>query len=343
MSKLFFIFPVEGPINGVKIIAGEVLQRMRAEGIPLELIDTAQAKDHKDFGTFSVKKVLSSFSFFKRIKDIKAQDIVYLNFTPNGLSFYRDLAFLKLLGRKNRNTFIHIHANGLEYKSGLAKKLLRNTHCIVINQRQYENLSFFKNRYLLPNALPDYYAENWQPARVNPKFRLLYISNFSLKKGTKRLQKLATWIEDEQLDCELILAGGVLDTTSEEILNQLRQKPFVRYLGFVTEKAEKMELIKSSDVVLMLSDDNYEVYPLIYIESFMAGTTVLTTPQTVDSDFLKNGVALRFNRENLLFLYGQFHDEQVKKEHTERARNYYLQHMEFGLYFDRLKKILFHE
>ena len=69
--KLFFIFPISGPNNGVKVISNHIRNSLFINtNISINELNTAQAKDFSNFGKFNFDKILSFYTLFKKLFSI---------------------------------------------------------------------------------------------------------------------------------------------------------------------------------------------------------------------------------------------------------------------------------
>ncbi|WP_053976506.1 glycosyltransferase [Mangrovimonas xylaniphaga] len=347
--KLFFVFPLSGPNNGVKVISNFIfhgfLERYK---FILRKIDTAQANNFNSFGKFSFKKVMNIFSLLKKIYSISNEDVVYLNITPKGFAYYRDLILLFCCFKRTENITLHIHANGLEKKiSFYNRHLFAKSKIIVINKRQMELISpFCDNVFLVPNALPDNYCGDRLSVKKELGIRFIFISNLSKEKGVGRLRDICKELSDKNVHCELNVFGGAL---SENDLLDVRELglrySFFKYNGPISDEKEKNEILKESDVLLFLSDENYEVYPLVYIEALMNGLPIISTNQVVIEDLLNLGVASVIGEDlsgfdKALSWLGQ-NEELISLK--EKCRETYLKNYCFEGFMNKIENIIVHE
>jgi glycosyltransferase involved in cell wall biosynthesis len=342
--SLYFIFPVTGPNNGVKIISSYIKNNLVFENkIEVITIDTAQAEDYNSFGKFSFKKISGIFKILASLFKIRKKDLVYLNFTPKGFAFYRDLLVLMVCCFKVSNVTIHVHANGLEDKiKGYNKWLFAKTKIIVINEAQNKALSgFAQHCFLLPNALPDYYDSRTIKYREAGEISLIFLSNISKEKGIYRLEKLAKIVQERDIKCIINVFGGILSEQDKKVVDKLKaQFTFLTYHGALKNEQEKFEALQLNDALIFLSDENYEVSPLVYIEALMSGLPVFTTKQVVAKSMFEKNVAFILNKDldNFEDILNNFITN--KKELKVKARDTYLNTYSFTTYMNELKNIL---
>lgn len=350
MKALYFIFPITGPNNGVKIISNHIRDSIFV-GYPIKVnvINTAQAEDYSNFGKFGPKKIVRFFKLFKELFRIRREDIVYVNITPRGFAFYRDFLILLFSSLRTTNITAHIHSNGLEKKiSRLNKFLFKKLKIIVINKDQKKKLDEFNlNTFLVPNSLPDYFNPNPEIFPLDEELKLIFLSNISKEKGIDRLERVSEIISVNEIKCHLSIFGGALTIPVKNKINNLNERyDFLTYHGPISQENKKYEALSNNDALLFLSDENYEVYPLVYIEALMAGLPILTTRQIVSEDFIDLGVLDELDRNldnfeatvsNYLQNLKQFH------ERKKRARKVYCNKYSYEDFIEKIEKIILSE
>lgn len=290
-KKMHFCFPISGPNNGVKIISTHILNHFLNDNyFNVRVVDTAQATGFSNFGKFNINKLLLTLKLFSKLFKVKHKDLIYLNLTPKGFAFFRDFCMILISKIKRGNVTVHIHANELEKKiNPFTRQLLKGVKIIVINRLQYNNLKpLHLNLFLVKNALPDFFL---QPPYIRKfdkdKIKLLFFSNLSKQKGIFRLESMIRSIGNSDLDCEVNIYGGVLDKSHETIfLNLKTEYKFINYFGSINDEIEKYKAFQDNDFLLFLSDQNYEVSPLVFIEALMSGLPIITTKQVVSNEII---------------------------------------------------------
>lgn len=350
MRTLHYIFPITGPNNGVKVISNHIRESIfNNEPISIRAIDTAQAKNFSNFGKFGFTKVVHFFEVFIKLLAISKNDLVYINVTPRGYAFYRDLLFLTVCSLKAKNITAHIHANGLERK---VKKYNRRLFCklkiIIINRDQKNRLDKLGLRtYLVPNSLPDFFNDHYKPKNLGEGLNLIFLSNISIPKGINRIEKISEIISNSKLNCTLNVYGGALTKSDKNKIEFLNQKhDFLNYHGPIIEVGDKYDALSQNDLLLFLSDENYEVYPLVYIEALMAGLPILTTNQIVSKDLAALGVSDTLNVdlgnfESCIKYY--LYNPNEYQNRKRMARNVYSRRYSFSSFIENIEKIILSE
>ncbi|MFA5555577.1 MAG: glycosyltransferase [Flavobacteriaceae bacterium] len=345
MKRLFVIFPLGGPINGVKIISKQIIDRfLKTDSLQVKTIDVAQAKSFEDFGKFGVGKIFFLKQIVKKTEAIKKEDFVYMNFSTKGFAFYRDYYILSKVLSKSKNVTLHIHANGLEKKKRFfSSAKFKDVKCIFITQEQYNKIDFFEKKYLLPNALEDYYNGNFVNERKRETIKILFFSNLSKPKGVQSLYEFCEFCTKNNKDFDITICGGILDSFSEEKIELIRKLDNDRttILPPVTDEEQKMKLFGQTDFLLLLSDAYYEVYPLVYIEALMNGVSVITTKQYVSDEIISGGTGSLFDIEQAVAFIEKKKDkldDLCLANRTKFEKSY-----NFADYFSTIKKYILND
>lgn len=342
--RIIAILPIQGPLNGVKVISQEILRVWDEKKINYQLIDTSQAKKFNQFGKFSFSKITQITQLFWKLRKIKKNDFVYMNLTAHGYAFIRDFLIIKWLLFRNCNITIHLHESTLKKLQGKRiSSSLSKVKIIIINDGQLEDLRpYYQNLTVVKNALPDYYAEHEFKidTKTNKNIQLLSLSNLSVPKGSPLLYKIVNEIETKNLPYSITICGGVLDSESANILSKIKDKNGVNLLDPIHDIDKKMELYAEHDFLLFLSDENYEVYPLVYIEALMNGVPIISTRQVISTDIIKGGGT------HLVDDSIEKTIESVLKEKTlltlrKEARRKYEKEYDFQNYTSNILKIIY--
>ena len=342
--KINVIFPIAGPLNGVKVITREILERFKKQNVDFRLIDTSQAKAYSQFGKFSFAKVFNFIQILTQLRTIRKKEIVYMNFTAHGYAYIRDYIIVRFLLLKKCNITIHIHESTLDkLKKKSTIKVLSKLKILLINQGQYEDLKpYYSNCSILKNALPDYFEqEKFEIKNTNnEKIKLLVISNLSKPKGKPLLATFVQEIEKNKLPYEITVCGGVLDETSSAIIVELKNKPFIKLLEPIFDMKQKMELYQNHDFLLFLSDENYEVYPLVYIESLMCGLPILSTKQVVSSEVISDNGS-HFIADSLEKTITKLLENNTVSDLKTKARQKYEKDYDFDTFTSQLLTLIY--
>ncbi|EGV43064.1 glycosyltransferase family 1 protein [Bizionia argentinensis JUB59] len=347
-NKIYFCFPLSGPNNGVQVISSYILNEfIKDDEFEILSIDIAQAEGFNNFGKFKFKKLIDTLGLFMRLTNIREGDLVFLNFTPKGFAFYRDFIMILISKLKGGNVTVHVHANGLEKKfNALIKLLLKKIKIIVINKSQYNNLkNKHSNLFLINNALPDFFQGNKMDfSQKEDEINLLFFSNLSKEKGIYRLEEIIKLVGRSDLNCKFNIYGGILDKSNESIFNRLKlEYDFIHYFGPISDEKEKFKIFAKSDLLLFLSNKNYEVSPLVYIEALMSGLPIITTNQVVSDAIVsaKCGYHISEDVSEIITVLQEYKQNVILREELRHTcRNLYLTKYSFGNFINQIKTVI---
>jgi glycosyltransferase involved in cell wall biosynthesis len=199
---------------------------------------------------------------------------------------------------------------------------------------------------LVKNALPDFFKVSPPKNKLkNDKIKLLFFSNLSKEKGIFRLESIIRLIGKSDLNCEVNIYGGILDKSNETIFNDLKLKyDFINYFGPITDEKEKYNILIENNFLLFLSDINYEVSPLVYIEALMSGLPIITTKQVVSKDIIdkKCGFHISEDGSELLTILQDYNflSSIRKEELKKRCRDVYVKNYSFDYFISQIKTII---
>jgi glycosyltransferase involved in cell wall biosynthesis len=169
------------------------------------------------------------------------------------------------------------------------------------------------------------------------------MSNISEGKGAELLLEVCRIIVERSAPLKLTICGGVLDDLSQQVIDTIQKYTFVNYMGPVSDVEEKMQIYKEHDFLIFLSKENYEVYPLVYIEALMNGLSVITTQQVVAGEIIGNGRGLLLKKDNFVeYVMNNVDLLSLTKLKFENRKAYEVEY-DFKTFCEQIKKIVFYE
>ncbi len=140
----------------------------------------------------------------------------------------------------------------------------------IIQKHSFEDLNYI----VLPNAIDKFYLENiTQKKEKNNPRKLLFIGRFDRNKNIERLMDAVELLNQKYKDISLSLIGGY-DNTYDIIMERWKKRPEIfSYLGEIRDKNKLVEIMRSSDVFVMVSHS--ETFGLVYIEALTQGIPVV--------------------------------------------------------------------
>lgn len=153
---------------------------------------------------------------------------------------------------------------------------------IVLCQNRYERLIAQKARqasvHVVAKPFPPEDVEA-DPLRLADRRYIAWVGRFVPQKNMGTLLDVARELEEH----EFAVAGKEnppVDSTTKQILNQLRRLPNVTFVGFL-KRSEVLPFMRRA--YCLLNTSLYEGHPNTFLEAYAAGTPVVTTKH-VDPD-----------------------------------------------------------
>ena len=302
MSKICFIAQFPPPIHGLSKAVDTLFNSRLASEFDFEKVDITNNK-----------KFLSNLS---RISKSDA-DLFYFTISQTKGGNFRDLMILKLLERQNKKCLIHLHGGyyrtlvenelGGSQKKSNYNAMGKVSGAIVLGpslKNIFEGMVPDNKIFTVPNCVDDEYLmtdSEFDKKTASFKDRkvkhVLYLSNFIKTKGYPEVLKMAKSEKDKVSNGEdrrfhFDFAGAFFDKAEEDFFfgyikdNQLED--YVTYHGIVSGE-KKRELLKASDIFVLLSRYPKEGQPISILEAMGNGVMIVTTDHAGIPDIVGDG------------------------------------------------------
>lgn len=355
-KKICFIAQFPPPIHGLS-----------------KAIDTLYNSKLKDEFEFEKVDITNNKKFIKNIIAIfkSNADLFYFTISQTKGGNLRDLIILKLLEKQHKKCLIHLHGgyyrrlvdNDLSkwQKKANYSAIRKLDGVIVLGESLkyiFEGMIYKNKIFTVPNCVDDEFLldedefENKLKNIENKKEKnVLYLSNFIKEKGYEYVLELAK-LEKENFDktgkkkFHFHFAGKFFnEKDKKDFLNYVNENnlnDFITYHGIVNGK-EKHELLKKSDIFILLTTYPKEGQPISILEAMGNGMIIVTTNHAGIPDVVKNndnGIVIS-NKKNIKELYNKittFSNKYIKdicKENRLKVIKKYSQKM----YISSMKKI----
>ena len=314
--RILIIGPFPEPITGNSLANQVVFENLPKyqSNVIVDKINTSYSSFKEDLGRLSLAKVLYYLKQYVGIVKIFSCDKLYYT---SGQTFYGVLKYLPyLLVAKllNKEIIVHIHGNFLhkEYMSlkGFKRSIFKKTlqlcdKGIVLSKSLRKNLTpFLKENKIfeLDNFVEDFLFEESIIKRLD-KLRIIYLSNLMTEKGVFDLLDSLKILNENNIEFEAKIAGGIDASVEEEIKQKLNDMPnCVDYLGLVHGK-EKKKLLEWGNVFVFPTYYSMEGQPISIFEAMATGNIILTTEHAGIPDVFKdeiNGFYIEKKSPNLI-------------------------------------------
>lgn len=337
-KRILFLFQLPPPIHGASTVNQFIADSKSIHGAyETRIMPLMFAKDAKDIGAFSVRKVWRMITFLYRLLIqliVFKPHLVYFTLSPKGGAFYRDaiyVFFIKLLGRK---LAYHLHSRGIQksiqhssVKRRIYKYVFSNTYVIALADSllvEFEGLNIRKF-LIVKNGIADHRYNLSQ--RGNKSQNILFLSNLFINKGVlvfiEAIEMLAGRYD---LRADIVGSEGDLSISQlNEIImaKGLHQKLFVHGPQY---GKDKYRFFEEASIYVMPSLD--EAFPLTILEAMQASLPVVASavggiPEIIEVG--KNGFLCEpGNVQDLVFKVEKLlESESLRDQIGENARRSY--------------------
>lgn len=241
-------------------------------------------------------------------------DLYYLTISQSRFGNIRDLIIIKLIQLKKKKIIIHLHGGGFRnildnefsnYQKKLNYKILSKVDAgIVLGESLkyiFEGIISKDKIYVVKNCVDDEFVisnEEFNQKMLNLKnqkiFKILYLSNFIKEKGYKEVLQLANLAKEKNDErFKFIFAGKFFNENDKkqffDYIDNNNLNSIIDYRGIVGGR-EKKELLKESDIFILLTRYKNEGQPISIIEAMANGMVIITTQHAGIPDIVENGV-----------------------------------------------------
>lgn len=293
MKTLLVIGPEPPPVTGMEVATRALVDELRAAGVPLLRVDTADPDDalgnrarwtlHNV--TLALRHLLAAAALAFR-RDVGA---VYLPITQEYPGFYRDAAFMLIARAARKPVAVHLHggafAGFVERETGWRKTLILETVGkarlgIVLSEALRPALECVLPRERVVSVLNGVDLAPARPAKRvdNGLVIVFFLSTLFVQKGILHFLEAFARAWRERPELRASVAGYWPDeetrACAEALLDQLGIRDVVVFHGAV-EGVRKTELFGKADLFCFPSIQT-EGQPLVIIEAMASGLPVVT-------------------------------------------------------------------
>lgn len=300
------IGPEPPPLTGMEVAMRALVQELRAAGVPLLRVDTADPDDELGnrarWTWHNVSLGLRHLAEAARFSFRRDVGAVYLPITQEYPGFYRDAAFILIARIARKPVIVHLHgaafADFVARESGWKRNLILETVGKAKTGIVLSDAQRFALECVLPTErvvavlngvdLPVVTAKRVDDGTVV----VLFLSTLFVVKGI--LHFLEAFAEAHRARPELraSIAGPWPDAATqakaEELIDRLGIRGLVTFHGAV-EGQRKAELLAEADLFCFPSIQR-EGQPLVIIEAMAAGLPVVTSDGPGMGDLVEEGV-----------------------------------------------------
>lgn len=293
MKTLLVIGPEPPPVTGMEVATRAMIEELRAAGVPLLRVDTADPDDalgnRARWTWHNVSLGLQHLWEAARLSFRRDVGAVYLPITQEYPGFYRDAAFILIARVARKPVIVHLHGGAfqrfVERETGWKKTLILETvgkaaAGIVLS----DALRFALECVLPPRKvtavlngvdLPQASVKRVDDGTVT----VFFLSTLFVVKGILHFLEAFAAARQQHPELRASVAGYWPDpetqAKAEALIERLGIGPFVTFHGAV-EGQRKAELFASADLFCFPSIQT-EGQPLVIIEAMAAGLPVVAS------------------------------------------------------------------
>jgi glycosyltransferase involved in cell wall biosynthesis len=359
--KVLLAGPSPPPSNGMTIVTETILGAATGRDRDTTLIhsDMSDHRPVEKIGRFDARNVILAFVHagrFLRLLMTRKPDVVHLMIARSRRGFARDSLMLLPARLSRAAVVVHFHSRDfMEFYNGERRwfrRLIRlclggETRVVVLGENRrsdFAGLISSTHTHVVPNGVFDLGMGPDARDRANVA---LHLASLGRQKGTHDAISAFIAARNAGCDLHLKLAGEWRSTddreTAEMMLKTARMTDFCTYVGPVSGEA-KSNLIKSAAVMLFPSRYPYESHPLVLLEAFAAGTSVIASPIGAIPEIIDdggNGYMVAPDDHDLLSerLRAVIDDEQLRARLSAEARCTYEERFTVPRFFADLERV----
>ncbi|MCY6484380.1 glycosyltransferase family 4 protein [Clostridium aestuarii] len=333
-------------------------------------VDTLYNSWLKDDYEFEKVNITDNKKFLSNLNKIRKSDadLFYFTIAQSKGGNIRDLIILKTIRRKNKKCLIHLH--GGYYRTLIEKecgkiqrklnyKAIKGLDGVIVlgNSLKYifEGMIDEKKIFVVPNCVDDEFLisdeefeKKLEDIKSKNKLNVLYLSNFIESKGYKDVLYIAKLAKEKNIDyLKFNFAGKFYNKKDKEwFINFIKEnnlEDVVEYKGIVLGK-EKSDLLKESDIFMLLTRYPKEGQPISIIEAMGNGMTVITTKHAGIPDLIverENGFFIKYDNyiESINIINKLYFNRDNYKEIIENNYNKINQYLQQENYINNIHDI----
>ncbi len=305
-KNLLFTGAFPPPYHGTTIYTSKLKELLLKEGgLQIFVVDTSDKRnDLTNLGKFDIQNLKAGLiSVLKLIyyQLFKKPDIVYIPISQNKWAYFRDGLFILISKLFSSKVLIHLHGSyflefyknsGNIYKKFIDLTIKNVNGAIVLGEKLRYIFEYWLPKekvFVLPNFVeqPLDLDENLDKNKSEDVIRITYLGNLIESKGIFDLLEAIKIIKNECSYVKLIvnIAGQFGADKSTGLSAEKHKEKFyyyvkllnglINYLGQITIKKAKYDLLKQSDIFVFPSWN--EGQPLVILEAMALGLPIIST------------------------------------------------------------------
>lgn len=299
---MIFIGPLPPPTHGMSAMNEAIIDKLSAEGIRINVINTAAKSLNRNFISRLSKlpSIILGWLNLTKLLYGSPRETVYISLA-GGFGKIYDL-FMVITGKFFGAHFIfHHHTFSLLLQKSLLSKIIfsiagkKTRHIVLCNlmafllEKKYKvnNIIVVSNIAFMP-AMDGYSRESLQSVG--------FIGNITVEKGGSWVIDLAKKIVLKKLSITLVVAGPCTEKALSKKLFQADKEGILKWIGPVYKK-DKAAFFSSIDALIMPTQYPNEAEPLVVWEALGTGSPVIAYNRGCIPEQIKMGAGKILSNE----------------------------------------------
>lgn len=283
-------------------------------------VETLYNSDLANKFNFEKVDITDNKKFLKNIFDIlkSKSELFYFTISQTKGGNIRDLIIIRLLNLRKKKCVIHLHGGYYRilvekdmpsWQRKLNYRMIKNVDgAIVLSDKlksNFEGMISENKIFVVPNCVDnaflisnEEFEKKLELVKQKKVFQILYLSNFIISKGYREVLRLAKLEKERVLTGEsekfhFNFAGKFFEESEKEFFyNYITENglgDYITYYGIV-DGNQKKELLKKSDIFILLTRYPNEGQPISILEAMGNGMAIVTTDHAGITDVVKDGI-----------------------------------------------------
>jgi len=298
--KIIAMVQLPPPMHGAAKMNQFAIKAL-AKDFDLHVIEMRFARTLSEVNRFSLRKIgLAVWLWLRLVWALPRAKALYICFSPNGFSYYRDCLYVLLAKLLRVPAILHLHGRGLpemrrsKWAELFQKMVLKGQTVILLGESLRAEIEGLDCKSaIISNCLDDSAfigpaTKQWVP---HDPIRLLWLSNLFQAKGIETLLAACEILHAQDVACHLTIAGAEGDINKTKLsilLEKYQMHAAATYLGPVSD-TERQAAFKNSDLFLFPSHYPNEAHPLVVLEAMAANVPVITSNIATLPEFVRDG------------------------------------------------------
>lgn len=303
--RILFIMHMPPPVHGAAMMGKYIHDsKIVNETFECRYINPATAVDLEDIGKVGLRKLRDFYSLLQEIRRAVREfspELVYFTANACGGAFYKDFVIVEMLKRMECRIVIHYHNKGVSTRQDrwlddcLYRHFFRGLKVILLAEALYKDVQKYVNRddvLICPNGIPESLDYEPKAERNNAVPHILFLSNLIESKGVFVLLDALQILKKNGYSFVCDFVGG---ETSEIDASRFDEEVNKRGLNDIAiyhgrkYGDEKMNIYKSSDIMVFPTFYHNECFPLVLLEAMQCGVACISTDEAAVPEIIDDG------------------------------------------------------